>query len=129
MFQVRASGPSELSEARAYTRTRYLPHRSHFEPASAARACSVATVALEMAAQACSEATVALESAARARSVATVALEMAARAFSKATVALKLRSKSRSRKLFKEAVLGDASLCCTSLCSAMLRAWICTGSH
>ena len=40
-----------------------------------------------------------------------------------------LHSNSRSRKLFKKAVLGDTSLCCTSLCSAMLRARVHTSIY
>ena len=34
-----------------------------------------------------------------------------------------------SERLFKGAVSVDAELCIASLCSALLRAWICTGSH
>ena len=34
-----------------------------------------------------------------------------------------------SKSLFEVTGLGDAELCCTSLCSSLLRACICTGSH
>ena len=42
---------------------------------------------------------------------------------------LEVDSKSRSKKLFEDSGLGSTALCIPLLCSTLLRACICTGSH
>ncbi len=77
----------------------------------------------------------ALEDAAQALLLSHLALENAVQASLLSHLALKnvaqalLLSRSALRATLKEAVHCDTELCFTSLCSALLCAWICTGSH
>ena len=101
---------------------------SHLALENATQALRLSHLALKNAAQAMPLSHLPLENAAPVLLLSHLALENVRTCYSSGKCQ-RLRSSLRSKMLLEEAVLYDTELCYTSPCSALLCAWICTGSH